>query len=464
MRQSCCDTRSQSVRQRHKAILLSPDLEWRHLLNGYHASLLQLTYIRTLVLFVHSGALIFALFILHLNLDAWLLGSVLAALLLLNLMTFARLHSPLPVTDWELFSQVCADMVLYGCLLYQSGGATNPFIFTLLVPLLITAATLPKRFTLLMALMVVALYSILLRHFQPLIVPGDSHQHRLLNLFDLHIIGMWVNFLFTVLLVTWFISRMQRSLETQARALQQERERHIQDQQLLSLATMAAGTAHELGTPLATMQVTLKEMTLDYPNEPDLQDDIALLQEQVQLCSQRLRQLSLKVRDEPDRAAPIAPDQLLNSVIEEWTLMRPGISYTLTLATPDQARIDDSTALRQALLNLLNNAADACPEHINIRLFSPTPDQAQLHIRDRGPGLPLEQADQLGKPFVTTKGRGLGIGLFLTTSTLARHQGEVRLYNHPEGGTLTEVSLPLLPPVTPFHAKESPHVQATADR
>lgn len=423
-------------------------------LKGFHASLLQLTYIRTLVLFMHSGALLFALFGLHLNLDVWLLGSVLAALLVLNLMTFARLHSPLPVTDLELFSQLCADVVLYGCLLYPSGGATNPFIFTLLLPLLVTAATLPKRFTLLMALMVVALYSILLRHFLPLVDPDDSHQHRLLNLFDLHVTGMWINFLFTVLLVTWFISRMQHSLQSQSQVLQQERDKRIQDQQLLSLATMAAGTAHELGTPLATMQITLKEMALDHPQDANLQEDIALLQEQVQLCSQRLQQLAAKVRDEHDSGAPVALAHLLAEVIDEWTLMRPDVSHRCLCRADEHARVAHSVTLRQALLNLLNNAADASPHDIEIELDCPTPQQARLRIRDHGPGLPLEQADQLGKPFVTTKGRGLGIGLFLTTSTLARHQGEVRLYNHPEGGTLTEVCLPLLPPA----AKESKDV------
>ncbi|MBR9827916.1 MAG: HAMP domain-containing histidine kinase [Oceanospirillales bacterium] len=394
---------------------------------------------------MQSGALLFALFALHMALDVWLLGSVLAALLLLNLMTFARLHSALPVTDLELFSQLCADVVLYGCLLYQAGGATNPFIFTLLVPLLITAATLPTRFTLLMALMVVSLYSILLRHFIPLISPDAGHQHSLLNLFDLHITGMWVNFLFTVLLVTWFINRMQQSLHTQTATLQQERETRLHDQQLLSLATMAAGTAHELGTPLATMQVTLKEMALDHPQDAQLQDDIALLQEQVQLCSQRLRQLSMKVRDEQDGARPVALTALLDAVLEDWSLMRPEVGYTLDSPQDAQALVQDSTALRQALLNLLNNAADAAPEQISIQLDFPQPAQARLRIHDQGPGLSLEQADQLGKPFVTTKGRGLGIGLFLTTTTLARHQGEVRLYNHPDGGTLTEVCLPILP-------------------
>jgi two-component system sensor histidine kinase RegB len=398
------------------------------------------------VLFMQSAALVFGLYVLHLELNVWMIGSVLAALLLLNLMTFARLHSPLPVTDLELFSQLCADVVLYGCLLYQSGGATNPFIFTLLVPLLITAATLPTRFTLLMALMLVTLYSVLLRHFEPLVIPAVSHQHRMLNLFDLHITGMWINFLFTVLLVTWFINRMHLSLQTGELSLQQEREKRIQDQQLLSLATMAAGTAHELGTPLSTMQITLKEMALDHPDDSQLQEDIALLQEQVQLCSQRLRQLSHKVRDEQDSRGPVQLDELLHGVIEDWTLMRPEVSHSLKTSPCKQARVLDSVALRQALLNLLNNAADACPEAIEIELDYPATGQARLRIHDQGAGLPLEQADQLGKPFVTTKGRGLGIGLFLTTSTLARHQGEVRLYNHPAGGTLTEVHLPLLQP------------------
>lgn len=396
------------------------------------------------MLFVQSGALLFAIFVLHLSLDNWLLGSVLVGLLLLNLMTFARLHSPLPVTDLELFSQLCADVVLYGCLLYQSGGATNPFIFTLLVPLLITAATLPKRFTLLIALMVVSLYSILLRHFEPLINLGDDHQHRLLNLFDLHITGMWINFLFTVLLVTWFISRMQVSLQEQRQQLQQERDQRVQDQQLLALATMAAGTAHELGTPLATMKVTLREMALDHPQNTHLQEDITLLQEQVNLCSQRLRQMSHNVRDEQLSDRPVRLAELLQTVVEEWTLMRPEVSFQLDCGPLTEAQVLGSTALRQALLNLLNNAADAAPENIDIRLEYPAPNQARLRIHDQGPGLPLEQADRLGQPFVTTKGRGLGIGLFLTTSTLARHQGEVRLYNHPDGGTLAEVCLPLL--------------------
>jgi len=415
-------------------------------LSGFHHHLLQLTYIRTLVLFAQSGALLFALFVLHLTLDVWLLGSTLAALALLNVMTFARLHSRWPVTELEFFSQLCADVVLYGCLLYQSGGATNPFIFMLLIPLLVSAATLSARYTLLMAAMLVVLYTSLLRHYIPVLELEQGHQHRILNLYDLHITGMWTNFLFTVLLISWFILRMQQTLKGSEQRLQAEREQHIRDQQLLALATLAAGTAHELGTPLSTMQITLREMELDHPNDPQLLDDIALLRQQVSACSERLQQMSRGVQEEQQRShRRIAITDLLQRVIEEWTLMRPDVSYRLhSLPRGSAPRVSASTALQQALLNLLNNAADANPEGIEINLDWDT-ERICLQLHDQGPGLPLEQADQLGKPFVTTKGRGLGIGLFLTSSTLARHQGEVRLYNHPDGGTLTEVILPIGP-------------------
>ena len=65
-----------------------------------------------------------------------------------------------------------------------------------------------------------------------------------------------------------------------------------------------------------------------------------------------------------------------------------------------------------------------------------------IDIRDHGPGVAMSIADQLGDTFVSTKSKGMGIGLFLTHATINRFGGGVSLYNHPEGGTLTEVTLP----------------------
>ena len=264
-----------------------------------------------------------------------------------------------------------------------------------------------------------------------------------MELFDIHILGMWINFLLTVLVVTYFIVRMRTSMQHQQDKLEQEREKHIQDQQLLSLATMAAGTAHELGTPLSTMQVLLKELEHEHAKEPELLEDLQLLYQQTEVCSQRLKQMTQSVEHEQSTTQLLPATQLVEETIEQLMVQRPEVTKTYSIiATGDSPSLSCTTSLRQSLLNLLNNAADAEPKNIQIELDW---DQQQVlfRIHDWGSGISLEQSDNLGKPFVTTKGKGLGIGLFLTATTLARYAGDVRLYNHPKGGTLTEVTLPI---------------------
>lgn len=409
---------------------------------NHHNNLLQLTYIRTVTLFGQSAAILFALYILQAELNVWILASTLAALALMNLATYARLGSGWPVTEPEFFTQLVADVVLYGCLLFQTGGATNPFIFLLLVPLIICSATLSQRFSLMMGGLVIGVYSSLLFYFIPIIEADSRHQHALLNLFDLHITGMWINFLLTVGVVTWFIVRMRQSMDRQQERLEEEREKRINDQQLLSLATMAAGTAHELGTPLSTMRVLVSELKAEREDDSELQEDLDLMRQQIDACNERLQQFTRSVREEQasQRLEPF--EDILEDVIEQWMIQRPDVTHRLILESSGETPvIRNSTSLRQSILNILNNAADAAPKDIEVSL-NWDENNIILLIHDQGPGLSLEAHDNLGKPFVSTKGRGLGIGLFLTATTLARYDGNVRLYNHPDGGTLTEVTIP----------------------
>lgn len=410
---------------------------------NHRENLLQLSYIRTVTVFGQCLAVLFAIYGLNADLNAWLIGATLGVLGFLNLITYARLYSPWPVTEPEFFTQLVADMVLYGALLFHMGGATNPFIFLLLVPLIIASATLSRTYVWLVSIMVVSIYSSLLVYYEPLLQLTDSHQHRIMELFDIHILGMWINFLLTVLVVTYFIVRMRQSLQRQQEKLEQEREKRIQDQQLLSLATMAAGTAHELGTPLSTMQVLLKELEHEHQHNPDLLEDLQLLQQQTDICASRLKQMAQSVKQEQANNQALPLNQLINETIEQLLIQRPEVTYQLTMTgMGEPPTLNCSTSLRQSLLNLLNNSADAEPQGIEIELDWDQ-QQAYFRIHDQGPGISLEQSDNLGKPFVTTKGKGLGIGLFLTATTLARYAGDVRLYNHPQGGTLTEVTLPI---------------------
>jgi len=124
-------------------------------------------------------------------------------------------------------------------------------------------------------------------------------------------------------------------------------------------------------------------------------------------------------------------------------VVRPDVQHSVEV-TPgaEQASMLVDTTLEQALMNLLNNAADACPDDIEITLEQ-RDQEVLIDIRDHGDGVPMAVADQLGETFISTKSKGMGIGLFLTHATINRLGGGVSLYNHEDGGTLTEVRLPI---------------------
>ena len=405
-------------------------------MNRHQQHLLHLSYIRTIILFVVCIALLIAIPELQLTPSLWLTGICLISLIALNLMTYVRLHSHWPVLDAEFFAQLCADVVIYAALLYQFGGASNPFVFVLLIPLIISATTLPKRLTFMMAITVAGLYTSLLFNHLPLLDFSASHQHTLIMLFQQHITALWISFLLTVGVISTYVVQMRNALVERDLQLNKEKERSIQDRQLLTLATLAAGTAHELRTPLSSMKVILSDLQKEHP---EWHEDLNLMQEQVELCNQKLHKMAKDASS--GKTQPVPVDQFIAKLLSAWQLMRPEAHYQLKPFIGQAPCIQSSMMLQQALINLLNNAADASKKPLEIDITTDS-EQVKISIRDQGPGLTTDQLNHMGKPFFTTKG-GLGIGLYLTVNSLASQEGEVRLFNHPQGGTLTEVKLPV---------------------
>ncbi|HWR79367.1 MAG TPA: ATP-binding protein [Pseudomonas sp.] len=414
------------------------------LLSASRQNLWRLTLIRLLVLAAQSAALGFA-YLSDLLPLPWLpLAITLGVSVGICLLTALRLRGPWPVTELEYAVQLGCDLLIHSMLLYFSGGSTNPFVSYYLVPLTIAAATLPWVYSMLLSGLALTCYSALLIWYHPLHLSGD---HQEATLISLHLFGMWLNFALSAAFITFFVVKMAATLRLQDQLRAQRHEESMRDQQLLAVATQAAGAAHELGTPLATISVLLKELRREHRSDPALQDDLALLQEQVKLCKDTLQQLVRAA--EADRRQSVFEQtaiEWLETSLNRWHLMRPEASYRYQLIGVGAApRLMPPADLTQALLNLLNNAADACPDKLDIRLDWDH-QWLILSIRDRGPGVPLAIAEQLGRPFFTTKGkgkgRGFGLGLFLSQASVTRFGGTVKLYNLEEGGTLTEMKLP----------------------
>lgn len=417
-------------------------------------NLQRLALVRLLVLACQLAAILYAYGWLRAPLDyPWLLGIALATGAT-ALPTLWRTARPWPVTDAEYFAQLLIDVGGLGALLYFSGGANNPFISYLLVPLAIAAAVLPSGYTVALALIGVGLYSALLFFYQPLALlqpdaadpalqahiamghlpaPPDAPE------LNAHIVGMWCNFAISSALITYVVARMAATVREQQAELNRRREEAMHNEQLLAVATLAAGTAHELGTPLGTMTVLLDDMRSD---DAALQADIDLLKQQVGACRATLKTLVNTAEAHQQQRAPQRLDALLPTLLERWQVLRPRAAWHLTLQAGTAPALVCDEALQQAVVNLLNNAADTDSGPVAIEAHWDA-RWATLHIRDRGPGIALDVAERLGKPFVTSKGKGLGLGLFLSHATVERHGGDIRLFNHPEGGIDAVLRLPI---------------------
>jgi two-component system sensor histidine kinase RegB len=368
------------------------------------------------------------------------LGLVMALLALFNGITWLRLRIGGPVGHGEFFAQLCADVVALTALLYLSGGPTNPFVSLYLLPLTIAAAALPGAYAWAMAMLTVACYSFLLAFFFAL---APQQQDPELS-FSLHVFGMWLTFVVSAGLIAGFVGRMSATLRQRNEMLARSREAALRNERLVALGALAAGAAHELGTPLATMAVIIREMQNECGRNPVLAEDLATLRSQVGLCKDIITRIVADAGANRAEGGALEPlDRLLEQGIARWQAMRPGVTvhFKGDGLSPAPEVLNDHT-LSQALLSLYDNAADASPQEVEVQAYWDS-DTLRLAVLDRGPGVSPEVASRAGQAFFTTKPEGDGLGLFLARTVLERFGGSVRLNNREGGGACTELVLPL---------------------
>ncbi len=279
-------------------------------------NLWRLTFIRTLVLAAQAGSVGLAYWFELLPLPWFQLAATLGCSMLLCAFTAIRLRTTWPVTELEYAVQQASDLYIKRALMYFSGCSTNPFVSYYLVPLTIAAVTLPWRYSVILSGIALTMYTLLLARFYPLQTFPIARE-------NLQVYGMWLSFALAAAVITFFAARMAEELRRQEELRAIRREEGLRDQQLLAVATQAAGAAHELGTPLATMSVLLKEMQQDHP-DPMLQDDLKVLQDQVKLCKETLQQL-VRAAEANRRLAVQMQDvtDWLDEALNRWHLMLP---------------------------------------------------------------------------------------------------------------------------------------------
>jgi two-component system sensor histidine kinase RegB len=362
----------------------------------------------------------------------------------LNILTWLRFKTAFTVSNTEIFIQMLLDIAGITSLFYFTGGATNPFVWFYLLPLLIAATILPRGYTWFMAGLTVACYSWLFFYNVPLPHNGMHHDGG----FQMHVFGMWLGFVMSAGFVAVMIVGMAHSLRERDKKLAEAREQALQNERLIALGTLATGAAHELGTPLGTMAILTAELEQEYTEatDSDLHRKLGILRGQIARCKETLSVISASAgADRAESGHRMQTHDYLEAVITEWRAQRPGINLALALdaTLTTAADIIAERTLTQALINILNNAADASPEDVRLDGHC-TKSTLVLEISDRGPGFSADIHNQLGKAPITTKTEGLGVGLYLAHATIQRLGGNLSINKREQGGSTLHITLPLL--------------------
>ncbi len=334
------------------------------------------------------------------------------------------------------------DVLQLGALLYLTGGLENPFAILFLAPVMISATTLPPARTLALGALALGATSALGLWHQPLPwIPGEE-----IRLPPLYVLGVWLAILLGLTFIgayAWRVAEESRQLGNALAAteLVLAREQHISQ-----LDGLAAAAAHELGTPLATIALVVKELERATAAGDPHREDILLLKEQVARCRTILAKIATLGTEPAEQLRVVGLKQLLEEISAP---QRPFHAKLVIEAAGAgvEPRTPRSAGLTYGLENLIDNAVDFAATTVTITAdWSPT--RVTLRIRDDGPGFPPEILRRLGEPYVTTRrldersgGGGLGLGLFIAKTLLERTGASFSASNARGPGRGAEITL-----------------------
>jgi two-component system, sensor histidine kinase RegB len=345
------------------------------------------------------------------------------------------------VHDGEIMVALLLDMAALTLQLYFSGGATNPFISLYLLQVVLGAILLPSAAVAVLVAATALSYALLSLSYVPLALPGGL----LTDSADLFAIGQWIGFIMVASLLVLFITRISRNLQARDANVADLRQHAAQEEGIVRMGLFASGAAHELGTPLGTLSVILADWRRmpTILGDPMLATEVEEMQAEVQRCKAIVSDIlhsAGQPRGEAMESRAAGP--FLDAVAEAWQVAHPQVPLDYDRDKAEGAVVAVDAALRQAVWNLLDNAAEASPA--GVRLTAEIEDRMLvIAVSDWGDGFSPDALAKVGKLYQSTKGAGHGVGLFLATNVARRLGGGLAASNRVGGGAEVRLVLPL---------------------
>ncbi len=349
----------------------------------------------------------------------WCLG-VVAASAWLNIFSMLRFSAQRYLSDREAAAFIAFDLVQLCLLLFLTGGLQNPFSVLILAPVTIAASVLPTRLIMLIGALAFAGISILAFYHLPL--PWRLGQAiafpPILN------VGIWVALSFAVAFFAAYAHLIAAEGAQLKSALAASQLVLAREERLAALGGLAAAAAHELGTPLATIQLTAKEMADELKGAGLLEEDARLLVSQAQRCRDILGRLSNRGEAGDLMMDRIAIELMLKEAAEPFVDRRHGPAVIFEMLGGDAAPVlRRRPEIIYGLRNIIENAAAYARSKV-LASASWTADEIVIEVHDDGPGFSPDMLARLGEPYLGGRARGrkggLGLGFFIAKTLLER--------------------------------------------
>ncbi|WP_299491499.1 ATP-binding protein [uncultured Shewanella sp.] len=422
----------------------------------------QLIILRTLGLILKVGLTFFASSTFGLSLDRpeliWIL-SIEALYLLSQLL----LRKGGQFRSKTIFMSLLFDTLFWIAWLFFSGGATNAFISLLLLPIAVAAVLLPRWAAWRLTFVSTLAYTLMI-FFEP----ERAMQTQGMNMSS-HYWGMWFNFVISSLVLTTsvvFIAQRNREKEAELSVM---REAQLRQEKLLALGMASAQMAHQLATPLSSLHLLADEVSDALPNKSMVIDEMKVALGRCENILADLRMATESIRQQ--KSVIFSVDELITRLQQQLLLWLPQLR--LNMALGEEVNLQDNfnadTCLLPVLVALVENAAhasqskgddkiqqtdsvkclesqgdDEATQCVNLTISFLVKEQVlSIAIRDFGEGIPVTLLAQLGHKILKSH-QGMGIALLLSHASIERLGGRLLLSNHPEGGAVAEVQLPIM--------------------
>lgn len=390
----------------------------------------------------------------HIALPLAALGTILGVEVATNLLCRVWLGPARRVRESHVGLLVALDLVLFSLLLYFTGGPTNPFSFLYLIHIAIAALVLRPRWMWgLVALALLCSGLLFLDHVSLATSDHSLHHHQEGHEYGLHLRGMWIALAVSASFIVYFLHRVTGELAARERELSLVREETVKHERLAALATLSAGAAHELASPLSTIAVVTRELERRLEQEPEAPElaDVRLVRQQVERCRNILSQMAA---DAGGPAGDVARTLHASELVALALSDLPGaerVDVSVSSGAEHRSLLVLPRPLAQALRSLVKNALDASPAEARVGLTVSFADGAfRIEVSDSGSGMTPEVEAHAVEPFFTTKptGQGMGLGLFLTKSVAEQHGGRLEIQTRPGKGTRASLLVPQTPAAT----------------